>query len=411
MTDQGDQPRLSRTISLPLLVAYGVGTMVGGGFYALLGRVAEHAGMQTPIAIVVAAVVALVTAMSFSELASRLPYSAGESRYVHEAFGQKWLSVFIGWAVIATGVVSAATLTRAFVGFWQDLIAVPTALGVLLFVAVLTGIAIRGILESVWLAAVITVVEVGGLVWVLTVNASHFADLSERWRDIMPAMTWNEWSGILIASFLAFYAFIGFEDLVNEAEEVRNPRRNLPRGILFALAITTALYLLISTVAVLAASPQELAKSRTPLALLVAGQGKTARVGMTYISMLAGVNGALVQVIMSSRVAYGMSDHGLGPRVLATVHPKFRTPVYATLLMGAVILVLSLWLPLELLAKITSGIMLVNFATVNASLVRLKLRPTTVPEEDLVRYPIWVPILGCTLCTAFLVLQYFASPT
>ena len=97
--------------------------------------------------------------------------------------------------------------------------------------------------------------------------------------------------------------------------------------------------------------------------------------------------------------------------VLATVHPKFRTPVYATLLMGAVILVLSLWLPLELLAKITSGIMLVNFATVNASLVRLKLRPTTVPEEDLVRYPIWVPILGCTLCTAFLVLQYFASPT
>ena len=172
MTNQGDQPRLSRTISLPLLVAYGVGTMVGGGFYAL-GRVAEHAGMRAPIAIAVSAVVALVTALSFSELSSRLPYSAGESRYVHEAFGRKWLSVLVGWAVIATGVVSAATLTRAFVGFWQDLIAVPTALGIIMFVAVLTGIAIRGILESVWLATVITIIEVGGLLWVLPHLGAH----------------------------------------------------------------------------------------------------------------------------------------------------------------------------------------------------------------------------------------------
>ena len=279
----------------------------------------------------------------------------------------------------------------------------------MIFVAALTGIAARGILESVWLATVITVIEVGGLLWVLAVNAGYLAELPQRWSDIMPGFRGEAWSGITIAAFLAFYAFIGFEDMVNEAEEVQEPRRNLPRGILCALAITTLLYLPIAAVAVLAVTPQELAGSRTPLALLVSAQGNTARVVMTYISLLAGVNGALVQVVMSSRVAYGMSNQGLGPRVLAVVHEKFRTPVYATLVMGAIIVVLALWLPLESLAKITSGIMLINFALVNASLVRLKLEQTEVPE-GVVQYPLLVPILGCTLCVLFIALQFVATP-
>lgn len=407
MTDQDDSQRLRRAISLPMLIAYGVGTMVGAGFYALLGRVAHHAGMHTPVAILVAAAVALLTAMSFSELASRLPYSAGESRYVNEAFGLKWLSVLVGWAVIATGVVSAATLTRAFVGFCQDLFHIPTALGIVLAVAVLTGIAVRGIVESIWVAAVITAIEVGGLLWVLAVNARHFGKLQQQWGEIVSGVGRDEWSGIGIAAFLAFYAFIGFEDMVNEAEEVRHPRRNLPWGILSAIGITTVLYLLIATAAVLAVKPEELATSRAPLALLVSGGGETARVGMTVVSMLSGVNGALVQVVMSARVAYGMSDHGLGPSVLAIVHRKYRTPIYATLLAGGIILVLALWLPLELLAKITSGIMLFNFAIVNASLVRLKLSSTDVPS-DVVQFPVVVPILACVLCVLFLAFQIVA---
>lgn len=382
--------------------------MVGGGFYALLGRVTSHAGMQTPVAILVAATVALVTALSFSELASRLPYSAGESRYVHEAFRQTWLSVFVGWAVIATGVVSAATLTRAFVGFWQDLFAVPTALGIVLFVAALTAIAARGILESVLLAAVITVIEVGGLLWVLTVNAGHLGELPRRLPEMLPDFQGDAWSGIMIGAFLAFYAFIGFEDMVNEAEEVQEPRRNLPTGILWAMVITTLLYLPVAAVAVLAVAPEQLAASRTPLAMLVADQGNVARVAMTWISLLAGVNGALVQIVMSARVAYGMSDQGMGPRVLATVHKKYRTPLYATLLVGAIIVVLALWLPLEALAKITSGIMLVNFTFVNASLVRLKLSKAELPE-DVVQYPLFVPILGCALCVVFIAIQFLTA--
>ena len=410
MAEERKQPRLERSISLPLLVAYGVGTMVGGGFYALLGRVAHHAGMHAPIAFLVAAGVAGVTAMSFSELSSRLPFSAGESRYAYEAFGLKWLSILIGWAVIATGVVSAAMLTRAFVGFAQDLADVPTNVGITLFVVALSAVAIRGILQSVWLVTLITVIEVGGLIWVLAVNASALSRLSERWGEVTPDATWGTWSGIVMAGFLAFYAFIGFEDMVNEAEEVRNPRRNLPRGIMYALVITTVLYLLIVTAAVLAFPLEQLARSRTPLALLVSGHGENARLSMIYISLLAGVNGALVQLVMASRVAYGMSDQGLGPRVLGVVHAKFKTPVCATLLMGGFILVFALWLPLEALARVASGITLISFTMVNASLVRLKIKTPDVPEE-VTRYPLWAPILGCSLCLLFLMLQFLAAPT
>jgi amino acid transporter len=181
----------------------------------------------------------------------------------------------------------------------------------------------------------------------------------------------------------------------------------VPRGILLALAIATVIYLLIGLVAVLAVSPAKLAASQTPLELLVSAQGPTARVSMVLVSMLAGINGALVQIVMASRVAYGMSNQGMGPNALASIHPTLRTPINATLLMGAMILLLALWLPLETLAKITSGIMLANFALVNAALVRLKWKAEEVPRE-VVQYPIVVPIAGCVLCVLFLLIQLVA---
>jgi len=328
---------------------------------------------------------------------------------VDEAFGRRWLSVVVGWGVIMTGLVSAATLSRAFVRFSQDLIDVPTSAGICLAVLILTVIAICGILESVWVATTITVIEVGGLFWVVAVNMKSLSEIPERFRELIPGLAGEQWTGIAIASFLAFYAFIGFEDMVNESEEVKDARRNVPRGILMALAITTVIYILVSLIAVLAVSPKDLAESQTPLALLVSAQGPSASVLMVLVSMLAGVNGALVQIVMASRVAYGMSNQDMGPKVLASVHPGLQTPVNATLLMGALILALALWLPLESLAKTTSGIMLANFALVNAALVRLKWKGEEVPR-DVVQYPIAVPVLALFLCVAFLVIQLAVAP-
>ena len=268
----------------------------------------------------------------------------------------------------------------------------------------LTSIAIRGILESVWVAATITIIEVGGLFWVVAVNTKSLLEIPERLPELVPGLAGEQWLGIATASFFAFYAFIGFEDMVNQSEEVKDARRNVPRGILLALAITTLIYVLIGLVAVIAVSPKDLAESQTPLALLVSAQGPFARVLMVLVSMLAGVNGALVQIVMASRVAYGMSNQGMGPDVLGTVHPELRTPMKATVLMGAIILFLALWFPLESLAKCTSGIMLANFVLVNAALVRLKWKGDKVPRE-VVQYPMIVPVLGCVLCISFLIVQ------
>ncbi len=398
------ETRLNRALSLPMITIYGLGTMVGGGFYALLGKVAGHAGMLAPMSFLVAAAIAFVTALSFGELAARFPYSAGESRYVFEAFRRRSVSMLVGWMVIATGVVSAATLANAFSLFLRDLIVLPSNLGVVFLIVVLSAIAIWGIGQSVVIAGIIAVIEVGGLVYLLVSMRRQWSELPLRWKELVPTLEIEPWSGVFVGAFLAFYAYIGFEDMVNEGEEVIDPSRNLPRAILIALIVTAALYLLVATPAVLMVPPQELAEARTPLALLVPQDSDAARMMMVCISMLAGVNGALVQLIMASRVAYGMSDQGMGPAFLARVHLQTRTPITATLLIAALTLTFGLWLPLEALARLTSAIMLVNFAAVNLSLVVIKRRS---PErtDDGPRHSIWVPIFGSLLCLIFLGLQ------
>ena len=267
---------LKRSINLPLLVLYGLGTIVGGGIYALLGRVAGQAGMSTPFAVLLTGVLALLSAFSFAELAARFPVSAGEAYYVRQGFGMKRLASLVGWMVILTGVVSAATLSVALVGFIQD--AWPelnTHVGIILVVLAMGAIAAWGIGQSVGVVTAITVLEVGALVYVLAVNGDAFAKLPERFHEMLPGSVTEGgaggWMGMLGAAFLAFYAYIGFEDMVNMAEEVKEPRRTLPKGILISVLVATVLYVLIALVAVLTVPIDELAKSKTPLAELVTG--------------------------------------------------------------------------------------------------------------------------------------------
>ncbi len=394
---------LERSISFSLLVLYGVGTMVGGGFYALIGKVAGLAGMHAPLAVLGAALLALASALSFAELSSRYPFSAGESLYVDRAFGARLLSIGVGWLVIATGVVSAATLANAIVVFLQDQFDLDRTLGILTVVGLLGGIAAWGIGESVLVAVTITVIEVGGLIYLVVAASGGFLALPERAGEIALPSDLSAWSGIGLGGFVIFYAFLGFEDLVNMAEEVKRPRRNLPRAILLSLAVTTGLYLVVTAAAILTLSPAELGASANPLADVVDRCGGH-RAAMVAISVLAGVNGALVQFVMASRVAYGMSDKGLGPKLLASVASWTRTPLWATGLVTSVVLVLALWFDLVVLAQITSVVILVIFAVVNLALWRIQ-RLDPDPGGEGPRYPRWIPALGFLASAGFLVFR------
>lgn len=395
---------LKRTLNLPVLVFYGLGTMVGGGFYALLGKVGAEAGTAMPLALVLAGVLAGVSGLSFAELSSRFPVSAGEVEYVRAGFGRRKLAVLVGWLVILTGVVSSATLSVATIGFLTDLVDLPHALGVVLLVAAMAGVAAWGVGQSALVVTAITVVEVGALVYAGWAARAGFAELPARAGELVPGADAAAWIGVGSGAFLAFYAFVGFEDLVNMAEEVKDVKRTLPRAIVISVVITTLLYLVVGSAAVLHVPVERLAASSTPIAELVDGDGWYATTGIGLVSVLAGVNGALVQIVMAARVAYGMAQREQAPGWLGEVHPATRTPLRGTVVVGLVVLGLALFVPLTALAKSTSAVILVVFTLVNVALLRIR-RYDPDPDGEGPRFAAWVPATGAVACVSLLAFQ------
>jgi amino acid transporter len=380
------------------LSLYGLGTTIGAGIYALTGVIAGRAGMFAPVAFVFASGLAAFTALSFAELSARLPRAGGEAVYVEAALGSAWLSVGVGLLVTLAGIVSAATVSTGFVGYLAELAAVPRGPAIAFVVGGVGLVAAWGVGPSVRVAAFITLVEIGGLLLVALTAGEHWAALPARAGELWPGLQGAGWSAVASAAVLAFYAFLGFEDMVNVAEEVRDVRRTLPRGILLTLAITTLLYALTATAAVLVVPPDELAASDAPLALVYERSGGSPAI-LGVIAIFAMLNGALVQVMKSSRVLYGLGSMGRLPAVLAKVHPRTRTPLVATGLATVGALFFALLLPLERLAALTSGITLATFALANLALVALK---RSDPHPEGVRtVPGWVPVVGFLVSLAF----------
>ncbi|MFC1753824.1 APC family permease [Thermoproteota archaeon] len=394
---------LKRSISLALLTFYGLGTIVGAGIYVLVGEVAGRAGMFTPIAFLLSAIIAAFTGISYAELSARYPKSAGEAIYAKKGFNNVHFSTLIGLLIVLTGVTSSATLMRGFTGYFQIFFNIPTWVIIVVGVLILGIVAAWGIIESLTAAMIITVIEIGGILLVVWSARASFLTLPSRLPEMLPGFGGGAWLGIMLGSFIAFFAFIGFEDMVNIAEEVKRPKRNLPLGIFIALGGATILYMLVATVAVLALPLDQLAASTTPLAEIYTQSTGSAPTLIAIISLFAIVNGALVQKIMCSRILYGLSAQKQLPKILSRVHPWTRTPVIATGVVVAIVLVLALWLPLVTLAKVASTVILIVYATLNLALVRIKLK---YPNPEEVRtYHISVPIIGFILCTAFVLFQ------
>ena len=387
---------LKRGLGVTLLTLYGVGVTVGAGIYVLVGKVSGEAGLYGPAAFLVAAFVAGLTALSYSELAARFPVSAGEAIYVNEAFGTRFLATGIGLMVAATGFISASVITLGFVGYLNTLVASPHALTVVIVVAVLAGLAVWGITESVFLSGLITVAEVAGLALVIGGGLDDMVASPILTEALFPPLDGAVWGGIMAGALLAFFAFIGFEDMVNVAEEVIDPVRTIPRSIVATLAVTTLIYILVSAIAVTTVPVGDLIDSPAPLALVFERTtGWNAEI-LSGIAILAVLNGALIQIIMGSRILYGLAKQGWLPAFLASVHAGRRTPVAATAVVAGIILVLALAFPLVTLAEATSYITLTVFAVVNVALIRLRLGGAAAPVRIV---PLWVPVIGGAACT------------
>jgi amino acid transporter len=399
--DERDAPTLLRTVSLPWLVLYGLGTTIGAGIYALMGVVAGRAGLMAPVAFALASLMALLTALSFAELSSRFPRAGGEAVYVSEGLRSQSLSTAVGLMVVIAGLISAATVSVGFVGYLGALIDVPRGAAVAAVVLTIGAVAGWGVRESVTLAGLMTLVEVGGLLMVIGFGWDHLGEAPGRAAEMLPA-DGPGLSAVASTAILAFYAFLGFEDMVNVAEEVHDVRRTLPRGILATLGISAALYIVLAAVAVLAVPPAELAASEAPLSLVFERCGGRPEV-LGVIALFALLNGALVQVIKGSRVLYGMGREGSVPARFGRVHPRTRTPLLATGVATMVTGAFALAFPLAVLAETTSVITLVTFLLANVSLVVVK-RAHPRPEGAIV-FPVAVPVAGATVSAGLLVFE------
>jgi APA family basic amino acid/polyamine antiporter len=390
---------LTRRLTLPLLTLYGLGVTIGAGIYVLVGLTAAKAGFYAPVSFLIAALVVAFTGFSYAELATRFPVSAGEAAYVRNGFNSSTLALIVGMMVAASGIVSSAAIAigaSAYLSNFTDLSPMIITVLVILFLGVASA---WGILESVSMAAIFTLIEIGGLFYVVFTGVSITPDFLEMLTRLVPPFELDAWAGITAAGLLAFFAFVGFEDIANVAEEVIEPRKNMPRAIILTLVIATLVYLVVVSVVVIAVPMEKLRISAAPLALIFEGSGGTARGIFNLIATVATLNGVLIQMIMASRVLYGMACQGNLPRALAYVHPRRRTPLVATFVVVTIILLLALFLPIGDLAIVTSQIALAVFMMVNLALLKLKLKlKGTPPSLDVFQIPLWVPVLGFLSC-------------
>ncbi len=408
----GGQPtELRRVLGPKLLLLFIVGDMLGTGIYALTGRVAEQVGGAVWVPFLVAFAIAVITAFAYLELVTKYPRAGGAASYVHRAFDLHFLTFLVTFAVMASGITSASTAAKAFA---SNLAAglnydwgpdSPQVLGLAVaFVLVLAVINFRGVSESVRLNVVLTLVELSGLLLIIFVGLWAVLGFSGAEVDFSRAVMFESPSGknaflaVTTATSLAFFAMVGFEDSVNMAEEVKNPSKIFPRVMLTGLGLTIVIYLLVSITSVALVPVGELGEGETPLLTVVERGAPNLPIDTFYpfIAMFAVANTALINMLMASRLLYGMAHQGVLPRQLGMVHEGRRTPwtaiVVTTAFAVALILVVG---GISELGGTTALLLLAVFTVVNVACLVLRRDPV---EHEHFRAPTWVPVLGALAC-------------
>ncbi|MGQ0682060.1 APC family permease [Bradyrhizobium sp.] len=400
--------RLVRALTLTHAVLYGLGVTIGAGIYVLVGLAAGRSGMHAPLAFIAAAIVMGLSAASFAELGTRMPVSASEAAYVHAAFPLDWLSLGVGLLVVATAMVSAATISVGSAGYVAVFLPIPAPWIITGTVLAMGAVACLATVQSVTFAGVMTLVEVGGLVLIIVAGLGQGSDVVTRLPEMWPsAGDTAAWIGIGGTALTAVFAFIGFEHLVNVAEEMKEPNRTLPRALFLTLGMTALLYGLVVWIAVTAVPPQELARSPAPLALVFERLTGLPLITVSAIAIVATLNGVIVHMIMIARVIYGLADRGSLPKALTRLNPMTRTPLLATAIAVGAILVLALAVPLAGVADLTAGLTLTIFAIVNLALMRIKSRNEAAAPGTFV-CPRWVPFAALVSCILLLLVDLLA---
>jgi APA family basic amino acid/polyamine antiporter len=357
---------LKREITLIPLILYGIGIILGAGIYALIGEGADIAGNMLWLAFLISAVIAIFTGLSYAELSSMFPKAAAEYNYTKKAFNFESFSFMIGWILVAGTIIAATTVSLAFAGYWVDLFGGNLVLTAVILIILMSALNYVGIRESARFNNVASVIEAGGLlivvgVWLLFPPEAP-ADLFELPEGGFPA--------IITAVGLIFFAYIGFENIANLGEEVKDAKKNLPLALIISLLISTILYILVSVAAVEEVGAEALSESNAPLRLVVSrGLGEYASI-LSIIALFATGNTVLIFLIAASRVLYGMSDSGSMPKLLSKTGVQ-GTPKFAILFTALIAAVLAVPGDIRIVAQLTDLGVFIAYLAVNAALIAL----------------------------------------
>ena len=397
-------PTLRRAVTGPLLYLFILGDVLGAGIYALVGEMAGRAGGLVWLSFLVALLMALLTAFSYAELVTKYPHAGGSAVFAERAYRSPLVAFLVGFCMLAAGMVSAAGLALAFTGEYLaaflDVPQVPAAIAFLLVVALINA---WGIKESLRANVVMTLVETAGLVTVIVLGAWVLgrgdADLGGALRapDGTAAAV-----AVLGSALVAFYSFVGFETSANLAEEVRDVSRVYPRALFGALLTAGVVYLLVGLIAPAVVPPDELADSTGPLLDVVRAAGGVPPDVFAVVALVAVANGALLTMIMASRLAYGMAGRRLLPSALTRVLPGRRTPGVAIAVTTAVAVVLAA--TGELVDLASTVVLLLLFVFLSTNVAVLVLRRDAVAHEHF-RAPAVLPVLAVVACVVLLTQQ------
>jgi APA family basic amino acid/polyamine antiporter len=396
-------PTLHRAIGPKLLLLLVIGDMLGTGIYALTGDVAGVVGGAGWMAFGAAFLVAMFSATSYLELVGKYPRAAGAALFSHEAFRSNVLTFFVAFAVMCSGLTSVAAASRTFAGYLEAFVTMPAVIVAFAFILVLTAINFRGVALSVKFNVVLTCIEFSGLLIVIAIG---FVALGNGVGDASNALEFNAggdpFALVISGATLAFFAIIGFEDSINLVEETQNPRRNFPRAFFYGITITGIVYMLVAFVTTALVPIATLRDSNQDLLEVV-------RIGaewfpltvFSFIAMCAVTNTSLINLMMASRLIYGMARERVVPPVFGAVHSAHRTPYVGVLFTTVLALGLASWGGVRTLGGTTALLLLGVFTIVNVAVLVLRRRPVA---HDHYRAPTICPIVGLLSCA------YLASP-
>ncbi|OPX61031.1 MAG: putative fructoselysine transporter [Methanomassiliicoccales archaeon PtaB.Bin134] len=356
---------LRKEVGLWWAVAYGVGTILGAGIYALIGVATGKAGNLVWLSFALAAGIAAFSGLSYAKLSSIYPSSGAEYVYVESAFRSKFWAFVVGWLVLISSIISAATVAQGFGGYLYSIFDIPVAVGASALIVVLAIVNYAGIKESLILNAIMTIVEMIGILIVIFLGVGYLGTVDYTQSPL-------GLEGVVGAVGIIFFAFIGFEGLVKIGDETKDAERTIPRALMLSLAITAVLYVLVAISVVSIVPFDELAASTSPLAdVALQASGQEAFALLTLIALVATANTVLIILIASSRIAYGMSTRSALPKLLSRIQPSTGTPLMAIALTTLASVAFCFLGGIELTANVSNFTIFMVFLAVNLSVIQL----------------------------------------